>query len=119
MADAGPGVGRRRLNNVPARLRRDCGDLMVRQGDALRLAPGTDLDVTAFAESADATLDAARSSNPDAGALCLEAVVLYQGELLPGDRYEDWTASRRVRLARLYLDLLDALADLTALLTDH
>ena len=109
--DAGPGVGRRRLNNVLARLRRDCGDLVVRQEDALRLAPGTDLDVTVFAERADAALAAARSGKPEAGAMCRDAVVLYQGELLPADRYEDWTATLRVRLARLYLDLLDALAE--------
>jgi DNA-binding SARP family transcriptional activator len=112
--DAGPGLGRRRLNNVLARLRRNCGDLVVRREDALRLAPGTDLDVAAFEEAAGAALDAARSGKPDAGAMCLEAVVLYQGELLPGDRYEDWTVSRRVRLARLHLDLLDALAESAA-----
>lgn len=109
--DTAPGVGRRRLNNVLARLRRECGDLVVRNGDALSLAPGTDLDLADFEEQAGAALGAARSGRPDAGALCRSAVVLYAGELLPADRYEDWTASRRVHLGRQYLQLLDALAE--------
>jgi len=109
--EAPPGVGRQRLNNLLARLRRVCGSLVVRQGETLRLSPGAEVDVATFEQRAAAALGAARSGHPDAGALCRDAVVLYRGDLLPGDRYEDWTASRRVHLGRLYLELLDALAE--------
>jgi tetratricopeptide (TPR) repeat protein len=40
------------------------------------------------------------------GANVEAAVALYQGELLPDDRYESWTAEPRARLGRQYLDLL-------------
>ena len=36
---------------------------------------------------------------------CKNALVLYTGELLPEDRYEDWVASRRESLQWLYLSL--------------
>jgi len=109
--EAPPGMGRQRLNNLHARLRRVCGILVVRQGETLRLSPGAEVDVAAFEQRAAAALAAMRSGHPDAGALCRDAVVLYRGELLPADRYEDWTASRRVQLGRLYLELLDALSE--------
>ena len=109
--EAPPGMGRQRLNNLLARLRRVCGILVVRQGETLRLSPGAEVDVAAFEQRAAAALAAMRSGHADAGALCRDAVVLYRGELLPADRYEDWTASRRVQLGRLYLEVLDALAE--------
>ena len=34
------------------------------------------------------------------------ALELYAGELLPEDRYEDWTISRRERLREMFLALL-------------
>jgi len=108
--DAPPGIGRQRLNNLLTRLRRVCTGLVVRQGETLRLSPDAEVDVVAFELRAAAALSAVRSGLPDAGAHCREAVVLYRGELLASDRYEDWTASRRVHLGRLYLELLDALS---------
>ena len=109
--DSAPGVGRRRLNNLLARLRRETGALVERQGDTLGLAPGADLDVDAFTAAAEAALAAVGGGSPEAAALCRKAATLYQGELLPADRYDDWAAAPRVRLARLHLDVLDALAE--------
>lgn len=109
--DAPAGVGRRRLNNLLARLRRETGDLVVRRDDMLSLAPDVELDVDAFTAAGEAALAAVAAALPSAAALCRKAVGLYRGELLPADRYEDWAAAPRVRLARLYLDLLDALAE--------
>ena len=40
------------------------------------------------------------------------ALALYRGDLLPEDRYEDWTIGRREELRRLYLSLLLELARL-------
>src|SRR5688572_16219798 len=39
------------------------------------------------------------------------AILLYTGELLPDDRYEDWTFERREGLARRHLALLSKLAE--------
>ena len=76
------------------------------QGDTLLLDPqgGLRVDADTFEAAATAALS---TQDPDA----LErAVRLYTGELLPEDRYEDWTAERREALSRLYLSLLMALA---------
>jgi DNA-binding SARP family transcriptional activator len=43
-----------------------------------------------------------------------QALELYGGELLPEDRYESWTATRRVALVELQLALLVELAELDA-----
>jgi two-component SAPR family response regulator len=40
------------------------------------------------------------------------AIELYTGELLPEDRYEEWTQERRAELRRTYLELLAELAGL-------
>src|SRR5215212_1913155 len=75
---------------------------------SLVLCPGGNLwvDVYAFEEAA---ATARRSRDPSAYRAALE---LYAGELLPDDRYEEWTESRREELRRLYLDLLVELAAL-------
>ena len=57
-------------------------------------------DVAAFEE---ATAAAHRAKEP---ATYRAAIDLYAGELLPEDRYEEWTESRRQELKRLYLSLL-------------
>ena len=54
-------------------------------------------------------LAARRSRNP---AAYRRAIDLYAGELLPGDRFEDWAEERRADLRRLYLALLTELAGL-------
>ena len=76
--------------------------------DLLRLSPPGRLwiDVEAF----EAAAAAARSARDPAayGA----AVELYTGDLLPEDRYEDWTAARREALHALYVALLVELAGL-------
>jgi predicted ATPase/DNA-binding SARP family transcriptional activator/DNA-binding CsgD family transcriptional regulator len=64
------------------------------------------VDVGAFEEAA---AIARRAKDPAAYRLAME---LYAGELLPGDRYEEWTQGRREELRRLYLALLVELADL-------
>jgi two-component SAPR family response regulator len=64
------------------------------------------VDVEAFEEAA---TTARRSRDPAAYRLAIE---LYAGELLPGDRYEEWAEGRREVLRRLYLTLLIELAGL-------
>ena len=76
--------------------------------EQLALCPGERLwvDVEAFEEAAGA---ARRSRDPAAYGLAVE---LYAGELLPGDRYEEWTEVRREELRRLHLALLAEFAGL-------
>jgi predicted ATPase/DNA-binding SARP family transcriptional activator/DNA-binding CsgD family transcriptional regulator len=78
------------------------------QGDQLLLCPGGQLwvDVDAF----EGTAATARRSRE--AAAYRAAIDLYAGELLPGDRYEEWTEGRREELRQLYLALLTELAGL-------
>jgi predicted ATPase/DNA-binding SARP family transcriptional activator/DNA-binding CsgD family transcriptional regulator len=76
--------------------------------ESLVLCPGGSLwvDVEAFEENA---LTARRSREPAAYRVAIE---LYVGELLPDDRYEEWTEGRREELRQLHLMLLMELAGL-------
>ncbi|HEY3941696.1 MAG TPA: BTAD domain-containing putative transcriptional regulator [Acidimicrobiales bacterium] len=115
--DAEPGVGTRRLRNVLWRVRAACGDLLQRDGNFIRLAPGAHTDVAYFRRLAEQALGRSPSDG-DRLAQARQALELYRGELLPGDRYADWATASRESLARLHLQLLDLLlAD--ALGRDH
>jgi DNA-binding SARP family transcriptional activator/tetratricopeptide (TPR) repeat protein len=72
------------------------------RGDQVVLCPGAIITVDAvqFEELARRAL-----SSHDAVAAS-QALALYGGELLPADRYEEWTEARREQLARIHLDLL-------------
>ena len=89
----------------------ECLALARRHAGPLRGAPGRDRRrrVRGAAELARAagTVEAYR-----------DALALYRGELLPEDRYEDWTAGRREALRELHLALLLELAELHAGLGD-
>jgi DNA-binding SARP family transcriptional activator len=108
-----PGVdepsGRKRLRNVLNRLRDTAGELVVRDGETLALAPGAEVDAAQFERAALAAL--AEPSSPAADDRGRAALVLYTGEALPDDRYEDWAAEPRERMRSLALSLLDLLAD--------
>ena len=64
------------------------------------------VDVEVFEEAA---ATAHRTRDPAAYRLAID---LYIGDLLPGDRYEEWAEGRRRELRRLYLELLVELGDL-------
>lgn len=108
--EAEPGVGMRRLRNVLWRVRAACGDLLQRDGNFIRLAPGTVTDVDDFRMLGEQALDR-DTPREKAAQLAREALALYKGELLPGDRYADWAAGARESLARLHVQLLDLLVD--------
>jgi DNA-binding SARP family transcriptional activator len=107
-----PGVestsGRKRLRNVLNRLRESSGDLVARDGEALALVDGTDVDAALFERRATEAL-----ANPGAAAStdrARTALALYVGEALPDERYADWAAEPRERLRGRALELLDLLA---------
>jgi DNA-binding SARP family transcriptional activator len=76
--------------------------------EQLVLCPDGDLwvDVEAFKEAA---ATACRAKDPAAYRAALD---LYEGDLLPEDRYEEWAEGRRQELRRLCLSLLVGLAGL-------
>ena len=78
------------------------------EDESLVLCPGGSLwvDAEAFEEAA---VTARRTRDPAAYRAAIE---LYAGELLPDDRYEEWTEARREELRQLYLVLLLELAGL-------
>jgi predicted ATPase/DNA-binding SARP family transcriptional activator len=75
-------------------------DVVALDGDGLWV------DVDAFEEAA---AEARAQPGIDRHAA---AVALYSGELLPEDRYEDWTTARRQSLREMHLGLLIELAEL-------
>jgi DNA-binding SARP family transcriptional activator len=79
-------------------------DVVGVQGEVLALAPGAELEVDAarFEAEAQAALRARDAS------ACRRAAELYGGELLPDDRYAEWSEEPRERLRLLYLRVLKA-----------
>ena len=106
--EADLGVGRSRLRNLLNRLKQRAGDLVVRDGETLRLQANAVCDVRLFEERAATALGA--DADERVG-LARGAIGLYTGELLPGDVYEDWTLGPRERTKRRYLALIDIVAD--------
>jgi predicted ATPase/DNA-binding SARP family transcriptional activator/DNA-binding CsgD family transcriptional regulator len=88
--------------------------LILREGQ-LVLCPERDLwvDVEAFEQAAEA---ARRSRDP---AAYRSANDLYAGELLPEDRYEEWSEEHSRRLREMHLSLLLGLAHLQEKREDH
>lgn len=87
-----PEVGRRRLRNVVAHVRA-AGDLLERNDDLLALGTAVAVDLLDF-ESRGAGC-APRCPGRTAGRRALAALELCPGEVLPGDRYEDWSVAAR------------------------
>jgi len=108
--EAAPGVGSRRLRNVLWRIRAVAGEVLERDGNFIRIASEALVDVVEFQRLAEQAL--AHNTPPEkALQLAREALVLYRGELLPGDRYADWAAGHRERFARLHLQLVELLLE--------
>ena len=105
--DADMATGRSRLRNLLNRVRQRAGDVIVRDGDLLRLHPDATTDLAVFERRAAESL-----SGPAAERVgrARHALALYTGALLPGDVYDDWTAAPRERAKRRYLALLDLVA---------
>jgi DNA-binding SARP family transcriptional activator len=105
--DIDPTTGRSRLRNLLNRVRGMVGGLVVRDGEALALAPGVTVDAREFDAEAQAALAA---TGADRLGVARSALARYSGELLPADRYADWAAAPRERLRRRHLEVLDVLA---------
>jgi predicted ATPase/DNA-binding SARP family transcriptional activator/DNA-binding CsgD family transcriptional regulator len=104
-------VARRTLDSDPLTSSR----CLTLRGEQLMLCPERDLwvDVEAFEQAA----EAARYSREPAAYRA--AIDLYAGELLPEDRYEEWTEEHRRRLREIHISLLLGLAHLQEEREDH
>ncbi|HET8930063.1 MAG TPA: BTAD domain-containing putative transcriptional regulator, partial [Acidimicrobiales bacterium] len=107
-----PGIdlagGRKGIRNILSRMSRVGLPLLVRDGDVLRLGDGVWVDAHLFQMLADRAVTAADQTA--ATRTARRALALYNGALLPDDRYVDWTAVPRRRLRRRRLAMLDMLA---------
>lgn len=106
--DADVTTDRKRLRNLLNRLKAVSGELVVRRGDVLELAPGAELDTRLFEQTA---AHALRTEPPLRAGLARLAIDTYGGDLPPDDAHEDWAAAPRERLRRRYLAMLDIATD--------
>ncbi|MDQ3897777.1 MAG: transcriptional activator domain-containing protein, partial [Actinomycetota bacterium] len=101
-----PEAARANLHKTATLARQAMGskDAVVLRGDAVSLWPAADVRVDV--EEFEATARKALASR-DATA-CADAAYRFAGELLPEERYEEWTVTPRDRVRRLHLELLRA-----------
>jgi DNA-binding SARP family transcriptional activator len=104
--DAPPSAGRQRLRQVLTRLRAGAGELVIRDGDTLRLIDAW-VDVREFI----AISNQARGTRGSRAAqLAYAALALRSGPLLPTDPYAPWAETTRDQVEHRYLELLDLVA---------
>jgi ATP/maltotriose-dependent transcriptional regulator MalT len=109
--EAGPDAGRNRLRTVLNRQRTEAGEVIVREGDALLLAPEVQVDLELFQAEGRRALALGLAEPALAVAVARAAVARYRGDVLPDDLYEDWARAPRERARRTMLQLLDLCAD--------
>lgn len=103
-------ASRSRLRNVLLRLRRAVGDVIVRSGNGLRLAPGLRCDLHDFERKAGDALATARADPDLAGELATVAVAEGDLPVFVDFEYDDWAVSARRRVEQQLISLLDLLS---------
>jgi DNA-binding SARP family transcriptional activator len=103
-------VSRSRLRNVLLRLRRATGDVVVRTGAGLRLAPGLACDLHEFERLASDALATARADPELAGELAAQAVAIGDGPLFVDFEYDEWANTARRSTDLQMITLLDLLS---------
>jgi DNA-binding SARP family transcriptional activator/tetratricopeptide (TPR) repeat protein len=104
--DAPPSAGRQRLRQVLTRLRAGAGELVIRDGDTLRLIDAW-VDVREFIAISN---QARGARGARAAQLAYAALALRSGPLLPTDPYAAWAETTRNQVEHRYLELLDLVA---------
>ena len=112
--EAGREAGRNRLRTVLNRQRAEAGEVIVRAGDSLRLAPEVQVDLALFEADGRRALALGLAEPALAVAVARAAISRYRGDVLPDDLYEDWARRPRERARRAMLQLLDLCADAAA-----
>ena len=109
--EAGREAGRNRLRTVLNRQRAEAGEVIVRAGDMLMLAPEVQVDLELFQAEGRRALALGLAEPALAVAVARAAVARYRGDVLPDDLYEEWARGPRERARRTMLQLLDLCAD--------
>jgi DNA-binding SARP family transcriptional activator/predicted Zn-dependent protease len=104
--DIDPSTARHRLRQLLTRLRSTGSEIVIREGDLLRLAPAW-VDLQAFRTASDRALSAPGGLGAE---LAYAALALWTGPPLPTDPYAGWATSTREQIRRRYLALLDLVA---------
>ena len=112
--DAGREAGRNRLRTVLNRQRTEAGEVIIREGDSLLLAPEVRVDLALFHAEASRALAFGLAEPAVAVAVARGAIARYRGDVLPDDPYEDWAEAPRDQARRRMLELLDLCADAAA-----
>jgi ATP/maltotriose-dependent transcriptional regulator MalT/DNA-binding SARP family transcriptional activator len=112
--DAGREAGRNRLRTVLNRQRAEAGEVIIRAGDLLRLAPEIRVDLAQFEAEGRRALALWPAEPALAVAVARAAIARYRGDLLAGDPYEEWAELPREHARRTMLRLLDLCADAAA-----
>jgi DNA-binding SARP family transcriptional activator len=107
-------TGRNRLRTVLNRQRAEAGEVIVRAGDSLLLAPEVRVDLALFGAEARQALAFGLTEPAMAVAVARGAIARYRGDVLPDDPYADWAVIPRDRARRTMLQLLDLCADAAA-----
>jgi DNA-binding SARP family transcriptional activator len=104
--DTKPATARQRLRQVLTRLRTAAGDIVIRDGETLRLVPAW-VDVREFLAFGNRVRGA---TGTRAVQLAYAALALHRGPLLPSDPYAAWAEETRVQVSYRQLALLDLVA---------
>ena len=107
-------AGRNRLRTVLNRQRSEAGEVIIRDGDSLRLAPEVRVDLALFEAESRRALAFGLAESALAVAVARGAIARYRGDVLPDDPYEDWAQDPRNQARRIMLQLLDLCADAAA-----
>jgi DNA-binding SARP family transcriptional activator len=107
-------AGRNRLRTVLNRQRAEAGEVIIRDGDSLRLAPEVRVDLALFKDEASRALAFGLAEPALAVAVARGAIARYRGDVLPDDPYDDWARAPRDQARRIMLELLDLCADAAA-----
>ena len=103
-------ASRNRLRNVLMRLRRGAGDVVVRSGAGVRLAPDVVSDLQEFEQLSNDALAAARSDPDLAGHLAEQAIELAGSGVFGEFEYEEWVVETRRSIDRKLIAMLDLLS---------
>jgi DNA-binding SARP family transcriptional activator len=112
--DADREAGRNRLRTVLNRQRAEAGEVIIRVGELLQLAPEIGVDLELFEADGRRALALGLAEPTLAVALARAAIARYRGDVLPDDRYEEWGEAPREHARRTMLRLLDLCADAAA-----
>ena len=102
-----PRQGQVRLRNVLSRLRAQSGPVVVRREGMLVIPSGVSIDAEEFEALARRALSSPVTD--DGLRLARQALEHYRGDLLPEERYAEWSLQPRDRLRRRFRALLDLL----------